>query len=128
MYSMSKNKCGNLRKPRLYYTMYLQKNTISIKRKVTSDFHIHFCNVIVHAKTTICTPNDREALRWILPKWRPGYYFVEYKAISKIFAVINHQYIYIYSQHEETGLNVLISRSFFLKALFQFISQYISVP
>ena len=65
----------------------LQMNTIMIKRKVASDFHIYFCklNVNVHARKTVYTEHQR---MWhsggFWPEWRP-HYFIEYKAISKIF-------------------------------------------
>ena len=45
-----------------------------------------------------------------------------------IFAIINHQYIDIHHTKKQ-GVNVLSSRSFlFLKAVFYFISQCITVP
>ena len=40
---------------RLYY---LQTDTIATRRNVTSDFHIHFRNVIVHAKGLNCMPEN----------------------------------------------------------------------
>ena len=50
------------------------------------------------------------------------HYFVEYKAISKIFAVSNHQYIVIHHTKKQAE-NILSSCSFqFLKALFHFLS------
>ena len=55
-------------------------------------------------------------------------YFIEYTAISKIFAVINHQYIDIYHTRKQAE-NILSSCSYlFLKTLFYFILQCTSLP
>ena len=54
--------------------------------------------------------------------------FVEFTAISKIFAVINHLYIDI-NHTKNQAKNILSSCSFLLlKTLFYFILQCISVP
>ena len=54
--------------------------------------------------------------------------FVEFTAISKIFAVINHLYLDI-NHTKKQAENTLSSCSFlFLKTLFHFILQCISVP
>ena len=74
----------------------LGKEHHSDHKKCSKRFRIPFRNVIVDAKTTIQTERQR---KWhqggIQPKLQP-HYFVEYKAISLFFAVINHQYIDIY--------------------------------
>ena len=55
-------------------------------------------------------------------------YFIKYKAISKIFAVINHQYMDIYHTKKQSE-NIPRSCSFLLlKTLFYFISQCTSAP
>ena len=54
--------------------------------------------------------------------------FIEYRAISKIFAVINHQYMRIYLTKKQTE-NIPRSCSYLLlKTLFYFISQCTSAP
>ena len=62
-----------------------------------------------------------------LPKWQPQY-FIEYKAISKIFAGIDHQYMDIYHTKKQTE-NITHSCSYLLlKTLFYFILQCTSAP
>ena len=76
------------------------------RRNVTNDFHIHFRYVIV----------------------QQSQYFIEYKAISKIFVVINHQYMDIYHTKKQSE-NIPRSCSYLLlKTLFYFISQCTSAP
>ena len=54
--------------------------------------------------------------------------FIDYKAISKIFAVVNHQYMDIYCTEKQTE-NIPRSCSYlFLKTLFYIISQCTSAP
>ena len=98
------------------------------RRNVTNDFRIHFRYVIVHAKTTLSNGMpENVASRRILTKWQPQY-FKEYKAISKIFAIINHQYMDIYHTKKQTE-NISRSCSYLLlKTLFHFISQCSSDP
>ena len=70
---------------------------------------------------------ENVAPRRIKPKWQPQY-FMEYKAISIIFAGITQQYMDIYHTKKQTE-NVPRSCSYLLlKTLFYFISQSTSVP
>ena len=63
----------------------------------------------------------------IKPKWHPQY-FIEYKAISKKIAGINHQYMDIYHTKKQTE-NIPRSCGYLLlKPLFYFISQCTSAP
>ena len=74
-------------------------NIKSTRRNVTNDFRISFRYVIVHAKMTLLMECQRMRHQGgFLPKWHPQY-FIEDKAISKICAVINHQYGYL--PHED---------------------------
>ena len=71
--------------------------------------------------------SENVASRRILTKMQPQF-IIEYKAISKIFAVINHQYMDIYHTKKQT-VNTPRSYSYLLlKALFYFIAQCTSVP
>ena len=106
---------------------YLQTNTIATRRNFASDFRLRCCYVNVYAKTTMWTKCQR---KWhhegYLPKWRP-YYFVEYQAMSKTFAVSHHRYN-IHHTHQHT-YNIISSCSILsLKTPLHFILQLISVP
>ena len=64
----------------------------------------------------------------ILTKKRQPWYFIDYEAISKIFAGINLQYVDIYHTKKQTE-NLPRSCSYLLlKTLFYFISQCTSEP
>ena len=56
---------------------------------------------------TLSRTPENVALRRILPQWRP-HYFVEYKATSKIFAVINHQYIDLHHNFISQCISVIL--------------------
>ena len=71
-------------------------------------------------------PENVAPKRFLL-KWQPQY-FIEYKAISKILAGINHHYMNIYHMKKQSE-NITRSCSYLLlKTLFYFILQCTSAP
>ena len=94
----------------------------------TNDFRINFRYVFVHAKTTLSLECQKiRHQEGFKPKWQP-YYFKEYKAISKLFAGTNHQYMGIYNTKKQTENTPRACSYLLLKILFYFILQCISIP
>ena len=100
------------------------------QKKYSYVFRIHFLYVIAHVKNDYVNSSQRILHEGgFLSKWQP-HCFIEYsyKAISTIFANINHQYINIDHTKKQTE-DIPIACSYLLfKILFHFMLKCTSVP